>query len=162
MIDTVRAEYGKVAEAPSARSEADKQRLPLAQGARQCAQDAIGQAMSRHEPLFPGHACFALTIVGELVPYIDWTPFFQTWELRGRYPAILDDPQTGRGSARNLFDDAQAMLTRIVEEHWFDPKAVIGFWPANALATISPSIQANPAPRSARDLLHAAPAIVAA
>jgi 5-methyltetrahydrofolate--homocysteine methyltransferase len=70
--------------------------------------------------------------VGELVPYIDWTPFFQTWEMRGRYPAILDDPKQGE-AARQLLDDAQAMLARVVEEHWFDPKAVIGFWPANSV-----------------------------
>ena len=70
--------------------------------------------------------------VGELVPYIDWTPFFQTWEMRGRYPAILDDAKQGE-AARQLFDDAQAMLARVVEERWFDPKAVIGFWPANSV-----------------------------
>jgi 5-methyltetrahydrofolate--homocysteine methyltransferase len=52
--------------------------------------------------------------------------------MRGRYPAILDDPKQGE-AARQLFDDAQAMLARVVEEHWFDPKAVIGFWPANSV-----------------------------
>ncbi len=66
------------------------------------------------------------------MPYIDWTPFFQTWELRGRYPAILDDPEQGQ-AARQLYEDAQEMLARIVAERWFDPKAVIGFWPANAV-----------------------------
>jgi 5-methyltetrahydrofolate--homocysteine methyltransferase len=70
--------------------------------------------------------------VGELVSYIDWTPFFQTWEMRGRHPAILDDPAQGE-AARQLFADAQEMLKRVVDEHWFDPKAVIGFWPANAI-----------------------------
>ena len=68
----------------------------------------------------------------ELVPYIDWTPFFQTWEFKGRYPPLLDDPEHG-AAARQLFDDAQAMLKRIVDERWFTPKAVIGFWPANAI-----------------------------
>ncbi|HYA73882.1 MAG TPA: vitamin B12 dependent-methionine synthase activation domain-containing protein, partial [Roseiarcus sp.] len=61
--------------------------------------------------------------------FIDWTPFFQTWELKGRYPAILDDEAQGV-AARQLFDDAQAMLRRIVAENWFAPKAVVGFWPA--------------------------------
>jgi 5-methyltetrahydrofolate--homocysteine methyltransferase len=70
--------------------------------------------------------------VAELVPYIDWTPFFQTWELKGRYPAILEDAAQGP-AARQLFEDAQAMLARIVEERWFNPKAVIGFWPANSV-----------------------------
>jgi 5-methyltetrahydrofolate--homocysteine methyltransferase len=66
-----------------------------------------------------------------LVPYIDWTPFFQTWDLKGRFPAILEDEAQGE-SARQLYEDAQAMLARIVAERWFNPKAVIGFWPANA------------------------------
>ena len=70
--------------------------------------------------------------VAELVRVIDWTPFFQTWELSGRYPAILDDEKQG-AAARQLYEDAQAMLKRIVAERWFTPKAVIGFWPANAV-----------------------------
>ena len=55
--------------------------------------------------------------LGELAPYIDWTPFFQTWEMKGRYPGILDDPKAG-AAARALFADAQAMLKRIVDEKW--------------------------------------------
>ena len=70
--------------------------------------------------------------MGELVPYIDWTPFFQTWELKGRFPAILEDEKQG-AAARQLWDDAQAMLKQLVDERWFNPKAVIGFWPANAV-----------------------------
>jgi 5-methyltetrahydrofolate--homocysteine methyltransferase len=70
--------------------------------------------------------------LAELVPLIDWTPFFQTWELKGRFPAILEDEKQGE-AARQLWDDAQAMLKRVVEEKWFNPKAVIGFWPANAV-----------------------------
>ena len=92
----------------------------------------IGRAMRRRARYFPARGCFASIAVAELIPYIDWTPFFQTWEMRGRYPAILDDPKQGE-AARQLFDDAQAMLSRVVEEHWFDPKAVIGFWPANSV-----------------------------
>jgi 5-methyltetrahydrofolate--homocysteine methyltransferase len=67
--------------------------------------------------------------LADLARYIDWTPFFQTWELKGRYPAILDDEKQG-AAARQLFDDAQAMLKRIVAEKWFAPKAAVGFWPA--------------------------------
>ena len=67
--------------------------------------------------------------LADLARFIDWTPFFQTWELKGRYPAILDDPNQG-AAARTLFDDAQAMLKQIVEEKWLAPKAVVGFWPA--------------------------------
>ena len=67
--------------------------------------------------------------VAELVPYIDWTPFFHVWGLRGRYPTILDDATLG-DAARPLFDDAQRMLDQIVGEQWFQPKAVVGIWPA--------------------------------
>ena len=69
--------------------------------------------------------------IAELVPYIDWTPFFATWELTGKYPAILDDAKVGE-AARSLFDDAQAMLSRIAQERWFRAAAVVGFWPANS------------------------------
>lgn len=68
----------------------------------------------------------------ELVEQIDWKPFFQTWELSGRFPQILDDPVVG-ASARSLYKDAQAMLQRIVNESWLEARAVIGFWPANVI-----------------------------
>ena len=129
-IETVRAEYGKVAEAHR-RSEAEKQRLPLAK-ARANAFRTDWPSYDPPRPLFCGTRVFRTYDVGELVPYVDWTPFFQTWELRGRYPAILEDEKQG-AAARQLFEDAQAMLARVVEERWFDPKAVIGFWPANSM-----------------------------
>ncbi|MGZ4958588.1 MAG: methionine synthase [Methylomonas sp.] len=66
-----------------------------------------------------------------LVEFIDWSPFFHTWELSGRYPAILSDAVVGK-EATKLFEDAQSMLKRIVEEHWLTAKAVIGFFPANS------------------------------
>ena len=63
---------------------------------------------------------------------IDWTPFFQTWELAGRYPKILQDEVVGE-AARNLFADAQAMLARIIEEKWLQANAVVGLFPANSV-----------------------------
>jgi 5-methyltetrahydrofolate--homocysteine methyltransferase len=68
----------------------------------------------------------------ELVPYIDWTPFFHTWELRGSYPKIFDDKFVGV-EAKKLFDDARVLLKRIVDEKLFTAKAVFGFWPANSV-----------------------------
>jgi 5-methyltetrahydrofolate--homocysteine methyltransferase len=65
----------------------------------------------------------------ELVERIDWTPFFQTWELAGHYPGILQDPVVGE-AARSLYADACAMLDRIVREKWLTARAVVGFWPA--------------------------------
>ena len=67
-----------------------------------------------------------------LVDYIDWSPFFHTWELRGRYPAIFDDPVIGP-QARELFADAQNLLRRIVDEKLLTARGVYGFWPANSL-----------------------------
>ena len=65
----------------------------------------------------------------ELLDVIDWSPFFLAWELKGKYPAILDDPQLG-GEARKLFDDAQRLLARIVDERLLRARGVYGFWPA--------------------------------
>jgi 5-methyltetrahydrofolate--homocysteine methyltransferase len=66
-----------------------------------------------------------------LSEYIDWSPFFHTWELRGRYPAIFDDPVVG-SQARELFDDAQKLLKRIIAEHSFTARGISAFWPARA------------------------------
>ena len=68
----------------------------------------------------------------KIVPSIDWTPFFQAWELAGRYPAILQDEVVGE-TATNLFRDAQAMLKKIVAQKWLSANAVIGLFPANAV-----------------------------
>jgi len=129
-VDTIRAEYRKVADA-HARSEADKQRLPLAK-ARANAHRVDWSGYKPPKPSFLGLKVFEGWDLAELARYIDWTPFFQTWELKGRYPKILDDDAQGP-AARQLFEDAQAMLKRIIDEKWFAPKGVIGFWPANVV-----------------------------
>jgi 5-methyltetrahydrofolate--homocysteine methyltransferase len=129
-VETLRSEYRKVADA-HARSEADKQRLSIEKArANKLAID--WSAYQPPKPTFTGARVFRSYDVGELVPYIDWTPFFQTWELKGRFPAILEDEKQGQ-AARQLWDDAQSMLKQLVDERWFNPKAVIGFWPANAV-----------------------------
>jgi 5-methyltetrahydrofolate--homocysteine methyltransferase len=68
----------------------------------------------------------------DLIPYIDWSPFFHTWELRGRYPAIFDDPVVGK-QAQELFDDAQNLLDRIRAEKLLTARGVFAFWPAKAI-----------------------------
>jgi 5-methyltetrahydrofolate--homocysteine methyltransferase len=68
----------------------------------------------------------------KIVPFIDWTPFFQAWELAGRYPAILEDEVVGE-TASQLFRDAQVMLKKIVEQKWLSANAVVGLFPANAV-----------------------------
>lgn len=67
----------------------------------------------------------------ELVPYLDWTPFFQSWELHGKFPAILEDEIVGK-QATELYADATAMLERVIDEKWFSAKAVYGLFPANS------------------------------
>ncbi|MBQ95224.1 MAG: methionine synthase [Actinobacteria bacterium] len=79
-------------------------------------------------PLEPGLHAFDDWDLAELRDYIDWTPFFRAWELHGNYPAILTDDVVGE-TARQLFDDANAMLDRIVAEKWLVAKGVAGFWP---------------------------------
>jgi len=82
-------------------------------------------------PSFTGVRTFERYPLAELVERIDWGPFFHTWELRGAYPAILDDPVVGP-HARELLADARALLARIVDEGLLEARAVVGFWPANA------------------------------
>ena len=80
-------------------------------------------------PAFLGTKLLDDVPLSELVPYIDWSPFFQTWELKGKYPKIFTDPVVGE-QARKVFDDAQALLKRIVDEKLLTAKGVYGFWPA--------------------------------
>ncbi|WIY54365.1 methionine synthase [Devosia sp. YIM 151766] len=129
-IEQVRAEYAK-ATAAHERAEREKKRLPL-EAARQNAFRPDWASYTPPVPSFLGTRTFTDFDLGELAPYIDWTPFFQTWELRGRYPAILEDEKQGE-AARALWADAQKMLEQVIAEKWFVPKAVIGFWPANAV-----------------------------
>ncbi|WDR05814.1 methionine synthase [Devosia rhodophyticola] len=131
-IADIQAEYAKSA-AAHARAEAAKTRLPLSQ-AREAAFKADWVNYTPPKPSFFGTRAFDDNdfSLETLVKYFDWTPFFQTWELKGRFPAILDDEKQGK-AARQLYDDAQAMLKRIVDEKWYRPRGVIGFWPANAV-----------------------------
>ena len=112
-IQSVRAEYRKVAEAHE-RSEAEKIRVPLAK-ARANALKIDWSAYRPATPSYFGARVFEWNDLADLARYIDWTPFFQTWELKGRYPAVLDDPEQG-AAARSLFDDAQAMLKHVIDE----------------------------------------------
>tara|TARA_B100000676_G_scaffold41652_1_gene39611 strand:+ start:1875 stop:5573 length:3699 start_codon:yes stop_codon:yes gene_type:complete len=121
--ETLRANHaGK-----SARSE----RLSIAE-ARDRGHALDWAGYSPPTPQFLGTRLFADYPLDALVNRIDWTPFFRTWELAGTYPAILDDDVVGE-AARQLFEDAQELLGRVVEEGWLQACAVIGFFPANAV-----------------------------
>ena len=128
-IDNVRREYEKVA-AAHARGLAEKRRISLADArADRFLAGWSGYAPPR--PTFLGTRTFADYPIADLVPYIDWTPFFASWEIVGTYPMLLDDPKVGE-AARNLFADAQAMLRQMVAENWLSANGVVGFFPANA------------------------------
>ena len=83
------------------------------------------------KPAFLGNKVIKDFPLAQLVSYIDWTPFFQTWEMAGSYPKILDDEIVGV-EARKLLDDAHEMLKKIVDERWLTASAVVGFYPANS------------------------------
>jgi 5-methyltetrahydrofolate--homocysteine methyltransferase len=126
----MRCEYAKIS-AAHGRAQADKKRLKLSEARANAVPIDFGKTHPK-KPTFLGVRSFDDYDLAELVPCIDWTPFFQTWELGGHFPAILDDPKVGE-AARALYDDARTMLDRIVREKWFKANAAIGFWPANAV-----------------------------
>jgi 5-methyltetrahydrofolate--homocysteine methyltransferase len=125
----VRAEYAKIS-AAHFRAQADKKRLKLANARANAVKIDFAKTPPK-KPSFLGTRSFDDYDLTKLADAIDWTPFFQTWELAGRFPAILDDAKVGE-AARSLYDDARKMLDRIVKEKWFTASAVIGFWRANA------------------------------
>jgi len=129
-IARVRQEYAHLV-ASHARGQAEKSRTTLAQArANRLKLDWAAYAPPR--PTFLGTREFRNYDLVELARYIDWTPFFQTWELKGQYPRILQDDKYGE-TARHLFDDAQAMLKQLIAEKWLKANAVVGFWPANSV-----------------------------
>jgi 5-methyltetrahydrofolate--homocysteine methyltransferase len=90
---------------------------------------------SKHEfvkPAFTGTKKFTAFPLNEIAEFIDWTPFFHSWEMKGIYPAILTDPERGT-EASKLFNDAQKMLKKIIDEKWLQANAVIGIYPANTV-----------------------------
>jgi 5-methyltetrahydrofolate--homocysteine methyltransferase len=125
-VSDIRADYARLAE-QHARSQEEKARAPISAARANRLQIDASKVVAR--PNFLGTKTIEIPLE-ELIPYIDWTPFFQTWELKGRYPEILKDEKYGE-AARNLFEDATAMLRQMADEKWLQARAVIGFWPAN-------------------------------
>jgi 5-methyltetrahydrofolate--homocysteine methyltransferase len=128
-VSDIREEYARIS-AAHARAEENKQRLSL-KAARANASKFDWASYAPPKPMFVGSRTLENYPIAELVPYIDWTPFFQTWELSGKFPAIFDDVKVGE-AARSLYKDAQTMLKKIVDERWLGAAAAFGFWPANA------------------------------
>ncbi|MET4676694.1 MULTISPECIES: methionine synthase [unclassified Luteibacter] len=123
----VRAEYAEVRERHKGRGTG-KQLVPLTKARAQRYQGDWA-AYTPPEPRQPGITVFDDYDLAELRRYIDWSPFFNAWELAGKFPAILTDEVVGT-QASELYTDAQAMLDRLIAEKWLTAKGVIGFWPA--------------------------------
>jgi 5-methyltetrahydrofolate--homocysteine methyltransferase len=128
-LTELETEYARVVES-HARATVERDRVSL-DVARANRLQATFDDTTVTEPTFVGTRVFDDYDVAELVPYIDWTPFFRTWGIRSKFPEVLTDPEFA-DAAKPLYDDALALLDRIVAEQWFRPKAVVGFWPAQA------------------------------
>jgi 5-methyltetrahydrofolate--homocysteine methyltransferase len=130
VIAETKADYEKTRE-QFARAQGQRARTSL-KDARKNAHQPDWSVYTPPKPSFTGTRAFEAYDLGELAAHIDWTPFFASWELVGRFPQILEDDVVGE-AARGLYADAQAMLKRIVEEKWFEARGVVGFWPAQSL-----------------------------
>ena len=130
LIQSVRTDYQRIREQRKDRQK-HKKSLSLAQ-ARSKKMNLNWDEYTPVKPNFLGLKVFASYPLKELVEYIDWTPFFSSWQLKGKYPSIFDDPKVGE-QAKSLYEDAKDMLRRIVDEGWLEARGVIGFFPANSI-----------------------------
>jgi 5-methyltetrahydrofolate--homocysteine methyltransferase len=136
-VNTIQAEYTKLREHHSDQKakplltieEARRRSTPIEWKASDLAKaEFTGIRLVSTQPEARDPRPETVIALADLVPYIDWSPFFHTWELRGRYPAILEQPE-----ARRLFEDAQSLLQEIVSQRLLSARAVYGFFPANAV-----------------------------
>ena len=129
-VAKLKSEYGKVRE----QQKGKKGPAPALSLAQARARGFKPDWTAYHPPVpnLPGVQAFPGYPLADIVPFIDWTPFFQTWELAGRYPKILEDGVVGE-AARALWADAQAMLARLVEEDWLRASGVVGLFPAHTV-----------------------------
>ena len=128
LVDSARTEYDEIRERRKNRGERTK--LVSLKEARDRAPEIRFDDYQPPKPTFTGVRSFETYDLKELVDYIDWTPFFISWDMSGKYPAIFDDPKRGE-AARTLFEDGQKILQQMIDEKRVSAKAAIGFWPAN-------------------------------
>ena len=126
---SIRDRYDEVR---AARERADSQPLVPLEQARANRARVDWDSFSVMAPSFTGVKTLHPLSLKRVAGYIDWTPFFSTWDMVGTYPKILQDPTKGE-VARSLFDDANAMLAQIISQDWLEARAVVGFWPANSI-----------------------------
>ena len=129
-VEKIRETYGSVARAHS-RGRAQKARVSLAE-ARENKFKIDWARYQPPRPAFVGIRAFTKYDLAKLVPYIDWTPFFSAWEIKGTYPGVLTDSRYGK-AASSLHADAETILRQIVVEGWLVANGVIGLWPANSI-----------------------------
>ena len=129
LVAQTRARYERMREAR--KDGPPKARLALAE-ARKAAFRADWNSYTAPKPAFTGARSFEDIDLATLARYIDWTPYFSAWDLAGRFPQILEDETVGE-AARGLWRDTEAMMQQLIGEAWFRPKAVVGFWGANAV-----------------------------
>ncbi|WP_166268266.1 methionine synthase [Marinobacter caseinilyticus] len=128
LVEAARTEYEDVRE--RRKNRGDRVKLVSFDEAQRRAPEIDFDSHTPVKPSFLGLRNFDNYDLNELIDYIDWTPFFIAWDISGKYPAIFDDPKRGE-AAKSLFDDAQQLLKRIVEEKRLTARGVIGFWPAS-------------------------------
>ncbi|MCG8517177.1 MAG: methionine synthase [Pseudomonadales bacterium] len=127
-VSAARDEYDTIRE--RRKNRGDRVKLVSLKQARERATELELAEYTPTRPEFTGVRVFEDYDLAELEPYIDWTPFFISWDMSGKYPAIFDDPKRG-DAARTLFADAQRILRRMIDERKVTAKGVIGFWPAH-------------------------------
>ena len=152
------ADYDSIRERHAAKHN-DRKLLSLDAARANRHADRLGRlpARRRRRADGAGARCCEDYPLAELRDYIDWQPFFNAWEMKGRFPDILNNPATGE-AARRLYDDAQAMLDRIIEEKWLRANGVLGLFPANAVGDDIEVYTDDVAHRGAHDAAPPAPA----
>ncbi|WP_064196722.1 methionine synthase [Emticicia sp. MM] len=130
IFDEIKAQYAQLRIDHASRQK-DKNFIPI-EKARENHVKIDWSNYKATKPKFLGTKVFEDYDLAEIAKYIDWTPFFQTWQLSGKYPKIFDDETVGK-EAKKLYDDAQAMLKKVITEKSLQAKAVVGFYPANSV-----------------------------
>ncbi|MGO1461022.1 MAG: methionine synthase [Marinobacter sp.] len=128
LVSDAREEYDKIRERRKQRG--DRTKLVSLKEARARAPEINFENYVPPKPAFTGTRLFESYDLSELEPYIDWTPFFISWDIAGKYPQVFDDPKRGE-AARSLFDDAQIILRKMIDEKRVTASGIIGFWPAH-------------------------------
>lgn len=147
----VKASYQKIRDQRAGRTS-HKKYLPLT-AARSNKQVIDWANYTPPKPAFQGVKVYDAIPIEDLTEYIDWTPFFSSWQLAGKFPAILEDEVVGI-EAQKLYNDARSMLRRIIDEKWLTARAVIGLFPANASTDDDLEVYANDERQEVKAVLH--------